>query len=258
MKEMYERFMRNRFLFEELVKRDFKKKYKRTALGMLWSILSPLMSLLVLYIVFGHFFGSRIEHYVTYLFCGNVLYSYYRESTSGGMNALVANSSIFSKINVPKYMFLLSKNISALINFGLTLIILFVFVLLDNLSFHLNYITLLYPIILLVVFNIGIGLILSAICVFFRDVNYLYDVFTMMLMYMSAIFYSIDIVPEAIRGFFYLNPVYCFIEYFRTVIMYDCVPDSVLHGLCFIYTFVALGLGAYVYKKYNYKFLYYI
>ena len=96
-------------MFEELVKRDFKKKYKRTILGMVWSVLSPLLTLLVLKIVFTTFFGREIEHYTIYLFCGNLLFAYFRESTQTGMSALLSNSSIFVKINIPKYLFLLSR-----------------------------------------------------------------------------------------------------------------------------------------------------
>ena len=98
------------FMFQELVKRDFKQKYKRTVLGMMWSILNPLLTLLVMKLVFTQFYGVQTEHYTTYLFAGNLMYSYYRESTSGGMYSLMSNSGIFSKINVPKYLFLLSKN----------------------------------------------------------------------------------------------------------------------------------------------------
>ena len=106
---------KNRFLFSELVKRDFKQKYKRTVLGMWWSVLSPLLTLLVMRLVFTQFFGRNISHYTTYLFCGTLVFSYFKESTNGGMNALMANRGIISKVNVPKYMFLLSKNISSLI-----------------------------------------------------------------------------------------------------------------------------------------------
>lgn len=111
----------HQFMFEELVKRDFKQKYKRTVLGMAWSVLSPLLTLLVMRVVFTRFFGRDTPHYTTYLFAGNLMFSYFRESTNGGMQSLMSNASIFTKINVPKYMFLLSKNVSAVINFGLTL-----------------------------------------------------------------------------------------------------------------------------------------
>lgn len=115
---MLKKYTRYRFLFEELVKRDFKKKYKRTVLGMLWSVLSPLLMLLVMRLVFTHFFGRHIEHYTTFLFCGNLVYTYFNESTSQGMMSLMGNASIFTKVNVPKYLFLFSKNVQTLINFG--------------------------------------------------------------------------------------------------------------------------------------------
>ena len=122
MRALILKMKKHQFLFEELVKRDFKQKYKRTVLGMGWSILSPLLTLLVLQLVFGFYFGRTIPHYTIYLFCGNLLFAYYKESTTSGMNSLMGNAAIFSKINVPKYLFLFSKNVSSLINFGLTLL----------------------------------------------------------------------------------------------------------------------------------------
>jgi len=159
---------------------------------MLWSVLGPLMSLGVMAVVFSHFFGREIEHYVIYLFCGNLVYSFFKESTSTGMTSLLDNAGIFSKVNVPKYMFLLSKNVSVLINFGINLLVLFVFCIGDGITFTWKFIMLIYPVVCLVVFNLGMGLILSALYLMFRDLRYLYDIFTLLLMYVSAIFYSID------------------------------------------------------------------
>ena len=170
-------------------------------------------------IIFTHFFGEEIEHYTTYLFAGNLIFSFFRESTTGGMNSLMSNAHIFTKINVPKYMFLLTKNVSSIINFGLTLLVFFVFAAIDGVQFTWKFLTLLYPICCLTIFNIGIGLILSALFVFFRDISYLYDVFTMLLMYMSAIFYTVDGYPAAIQRLFLCNPVYCVIKYVRLVVL---------------------------------------
>lgn len=255
---MLEQFLKNQFLFEELVKRDFKVKYKRTVLGMGWSILSPLLTLLVMNIVFSHFFGRGMKHYTIYLFCGNLLFNYYREATSNGMNSLMSNSRIFSKINVPKYIFLLSRNVTSLINFGLTLIVFFIFCIVDRVEFGIHFLALIYPIICLVVFNLGIGLILSALFVFFRDMSYLYDIFTMLLMYLSAIFYTVDIMQEKYQTMFLLNPVYVYIKYFRTVVLDGQVPSFELHLLGAFYAVMAILVGAWIYRKYNYKFLYYV
>lgn len=255
---MIEKIKRYRFLFEELVKRDFTKKYKRTALGMLWSVLGPLMTLAVMALVFTRFFGRNTPHYIVYLFCGNLVFSYFRESTSTGMQALYDNHSIFSKINVPKYMFLLSKNVSTLINFGINIGILFVFVAIDGISFGWKFILLLYPVGCLIVFNLGMGLILSALYIMFRDIKYLYDIFTTLLMYLSAIFYTVDVYPENIQRLFNLNPVYVYIRYFREVIIYNHIPSIKLHFAGALYAVTVLLIGAVIYKKKNYKFLYYI
>ena len=246
------------FLFEELVKRDFKKKYKRTILGMLWSVLQPLLTLLVMRLVFTQFFGRNTAHYTTYLFCGNLVFSYFNESTNQGMTSLMGNAGIFTKVNVPKYLFLLSKNVQTLINFGLTLCVFFVFCMLDNITFTWKLICLLYPICCLVLFNIGLGLILSALFVFFRDIQYLWSVFTMLLMYMSAIFYTIDSYSYTVQCAFLLNPVYLFIRYFRKIVIEATIPTIWFHLLMLADTAIVLGIGCWMYKKYNHRFLYYV
>lgn len=248
----------HRFLFEELVKRDFKKKYTRTVLGMGWSMLSPLLTLLVMWVVFSHFFGRNTPHYTTYLFCGNLVFSFFNESTSQGMHSLVGNAGIFTKVNVPKYLFLFSRNIQCLINFGLTLIIFAIFCVIDHITFTWRFIYLIYPIALLVLFNIGMGLILSALFVFFRDIQYLWSVFIQLLMYMSAIFYTIDSFSLKVRCLYLLNPVYVFIRYFRKIVIDMQVPSIWMHLLLLAYTLIALGIGCFIYRRYNSQFLYYV
>lgn len=258
MQSLLMRLKKNQFLFEELVKRDFKKKYKRTVLGMGWSILAPLLMLLVMDLVFSNYFGRGIPHYTIYLFCGNLIFSYFNESTNGGMQSLMGNAAIFSKVNVPKYIFLLSKNMSSLINFVLTLVVFFFFVYMDGLPFQVLFLVLLFPISCLVIFNVGMGMILSALFVFFRDISYLYSVFTMMLMYLSAIFYNIEILRPEYQTFFFLNPVFCYITYFRQVVIHGQLPSVELHLLCMFYAFLSILIGAFIYKKYNHRFLYYV
>ncbi len=246
------------FLFSELVKRDFKKKYKRTVLGMFWSLLSPLLQLIVMAVVFTQFFGRNTEHYIIYLFSGNLIFSFYKESTNGGMHSLISNANIIKKINVPKYLFLLSKEVSSFINFGLTLVIYFIFVAIDGIPFHVRFFMLLIPTLCLMIFNIGVGFILSALFVIFKDIQYLYEIFTQLLMYLSAIFYTVNSYPETIRKVFYLNPVYVYITYFRHIVIDGYIPGIATHVLCFGYAFAALGIGMLIYKKNNYKFMYYI
>lgn len=256
--KLLEKLRKNQFLFEELVKRDFKKKYKGTALGMLWSVLSPLLTLLIMRLVFTQFFGRNTPHYTIYLFCGNLVMSFYKESTKGGMKSLTSNASIFTKVNIPKYMFLLSKNVSSVINFLLTLTVFVLFCFLDDITFTWRWILLIFPIVCLTVFNIGVGLTLSALLVFFRDVEYLYDIFLTLLTYLSAIFYTLDRFPETIQRLFMLNPVYCYIRYFRIVVIECRVPSLAHHALCLGYALILILIGGWIYKRYNHKFLYYV
>lgn len=255
---MFERLKKHQFLFEELVKRDFKQKYKRTVLGMAWSILSPLLTLLVMKLVFTHFFGRNTPHFTTYLFSGNLVMAFFKESTRGGMNSLMSNASIFSKINVPKYLFIFSRNVSALVNFLIILVVYFIFCIFDNITFGFHMLTLSYPILCLLLFNLGVGMILSAMFVFFRDTQYLYDVFLTLLTYLSAIFYTVDRFSPTVQKLFLLNPVYCYIKYFRVVVIDGAIPSMQYHLLCAGYALVALGIGFLVYKKNNHKFLYYV
>ena len=255
---MIRKLMRNRFLFSELVKRDFTKKYKRTVLGMAWSILSPLLNLLIMWLVFNHFFGNNQNHYVIYLFAGQLVFSYFNDATNLGMNSLVCNAGIFTKVNVQKYLFLLSQNVSSLINFGLTLIVFFAFVLLDGVAFTWKFVLLLYPIACLIVFNIGIGLILSALFVFFRDMAYLWGIMTQLIMWMSAIFYPIDGYSYTVQCLFLLNPIYLFIRYFRKIVLDGVIPTPQFHLLMLAFSLLALGIGAGMYKKYNHEFMYYV
>lgn len=245
-----------KFLFSELVKRDFKQKYKRTVLGMVWSALSPICSFIIMKFVFTHFFG-RGEHYTTYLFIGIMINSFYSESTNAGMFSLAANGGIISKVNVPKYIFLLSKNVSCIINFGITFLVFLVFAYFDKITFTPTMLLLIYPILWLIVFNIGVGLILSALFVFFRDIQYIYSIFQQLLYYVSAIFYTTDAMPEYMGKIFLLNPIYDFITYCRLVTIDGVVPDLTLHLLCAGYAIVMLVIGLIVYKVNNYKFVFY-
>ncbi|MBQ9773374.1 MAG: ABC transporter permease [Clostridia bacterium] len=254
-------FHRHRFLFTELVKRDFKKKYKRTYLGMIWSLLSPLLSLSVMYLVFSNIFRSSIENYLIYLFCGNVVWTYFSDATNGGMASLMDNANIFSKINVPKYLFLFSRNLSSLINFGMTFIVFLIFCVATGVDFGFHFFLLIIPILCLIVFNIGLGLILSAMFVFFRDVQYLWSVFLTLLMYMSAIFYNpatIELFGVSADKLLMLNPVYTIIKYFRLIVLDGVIPNWQHHLLMLGYALLALTVGALIYKKKNHKFLYYI
>lgn len=246
------------FLLEELIKRDFKQKYKRTILGVGWSILSPMLTLLVMRVVFTKFFGRITPYYTTYLFCGTLLFSFFSDATSQGMTSLMGNAAIFSKVNVPKYLFLFSRIVQTLINFGLTLCVFFVFCALDGIIFTWKFTCLLYPILCMIFFNLGLSMILSALFVFFRDIQYLWAVFTQLVSYLSAIFYDVSSFNPVVQKLYLLNPVFVYINYFRKIVIDATIPSISYHILMLVYAVFFLGIGFYIYKKYNTKFLYFV
>ena len=247
----------NAFLFQQLVNRDFQQKYKRTVLGMAWSVLSPLCQLLVMMVVFKNLFGRSVNHYVIYMFAGNIIWSYFNESTNQGMSSLMNNAAVISKINVPKYLFLLSQNVSALINFGLTIGIFFMFCLIDHIDFTPAMFMLPDSVCCLVIMNVGIGMVLSALFVFFRDIQYLYRIFLTILNYLCAIFYTLDHFSPQMQRLFLLNPVYANIRYWRIIVLEGKIPSLQYHVLLLFYALLFLGIGAFFYKKYNHRFIYY-
>ena len=255
---VFQKIQKYQFLFEELVKRDFKKKYKRTMLGVAWSMLSPLLMLLVMKVVFENFFGRGMLHYTTYLFCGLLTFNWFSESTNGGMVSLFGNAGIFTKVNVPKYLFLFSVNVQVLINFTLTLLVFFLFCALDHVVFTWKFALLAYPIATLLLMNVGVGMILSALYVFFRDIDYLWRVFLQLLMYGSAIFYSVDSFSPKLQAVFAFNPVYRHIAYIREIVLAGTVPSALTHLTLLGYAAAAFLAGAFMYKHYNTRFLYYV
>lgn len=246
-----------RFLFEELTKRDFKKKYKRTILGVLWSVVSPFVTFLVQYFVFGCIFRRHDTQYVIYLLSGTLMYNFFTNATTTGMFSMYANGSILSKVNVPKSLFVLSSNSAATFNFLLTLVIYFIFMIFCHASFGIHLIMMIFPIICLIIFNIGMSYILSSLFVFFRDMQYLYQIFTMLFMYMSAIFYEISRFPENLRFVFDINPLYHFISYMRQLVITATVPDLASHIICLAFSLGMLAIGYCVHRKTEQKFVYY-
>ena len=253
-----DRIKRRQFLFEELVKRDFRKKYTNNLLGVAWSVLSPMLSMLVMRLVFTQFFGQTTAYYTTYLFCGNLLFSFFTESTSAGMFSLVSNANIFGQVSTPKYLFLLARSVQVLINFGLTLCVFFLFCALDGITFSPRLFALLCPILYLLVFNIGVSLLLSVLYIFFRDIQYIWTVFCQLLMFASAIFYRIDGYSPRVQRLYLLNPVYLAIRYFRDVVIDSVIPSASFHLLMLAYAAAALAAGCLVCRRYSDELSYYV
>ncbi|MDR1961293.1 MAG: ABC transporter permease [Gracilibacteraceae bacterium] len=257
LKRLAEKYKRYEFVFSELVNRDFKKKYKRSFLGILWSMLAPMFILMVLFYVFRYIFGNTQPHYIIYLFSGLLMFQYYSDATNGAMMALVSNAGIFSKVNVPKYLFLFSRVVSSTINLAFEMVVYFVFTAVDGVPFTWKFILLLFPIGCLFALNIGVGLIISALYVFFKDIQHLYGVFTTALMYFTPIFYGAEMLGEH-AFIFNINPLYLYINYVREIVIYGRIPPLTYHAACLAFAAAAVTAGMMIYKKYNHRFLYYV
>lgn len=252
-----EKVSQYRFLFEELVKRDFKKKYKRTVLGMLWSIISPFLTFLIQLFVFGSLFRRGDSNFIIYLLTGNLMFHFFSDTTTTGMFAMYSNASVLSKINVPKSIFLLSSNVAGTFNFFMTLLVYFVFMIFTGVNFGPHLFLMIYPILCMIIFNLGISYILSSLFVFFRDTQYLYSIATRLLTYMSAIFYYADALPENIQFVFAINPIYRYIAYMRQLVIDSTIPNLTSHLVCFGFAAVALIIGYLFHKKTEKKFVFY-
>ena len=245
-----------RFLLKQLIRRDFQARYKRAFLGVIWSMLSPLLQFVTQALVFSYFF-RRGEHFISYLIVGNIIYHYFSDATEHSMFVFTANIGILSRIRIDKRLLLISKNIACLLNFMLTMLIMFAIVLIDGIQPDVIWLCIAYPVFCLFFFHMGIGYILSTLHVFFRDTQYFYGLIIRNLMYFSAIFYRVSVFPEDIRRLFFYNPVYCYIYYFRSVIIDRAIPSLEVHALCFLYAFVFFLIGNAVYAANHQRFFNY-
>ena len=234
---MTEIFPEKRFLLKQLIKRDLTSKYKDSVLGIAWSFLNPLMIMIVFTAIFSMMFGRQIENYPVYFLSGRVIYDLFKSGTIGAMKSVKANSSILKKVYVPRYMFAVSKVCYEFINFLISLIIL------AGVMIVTSFLAVI-PIFFLILLIFGVGLILSVANTYFTDVGYLYDVFALILMYASALFYPIEIVPATIQKIFTLNPIYCAISCFRECVVFGVFPNlSALSYLAvFSLTFFFAGI----------------
>lgn len=225
---------RNRILLRELVVTDFKLRYQGSVLGYLWSLLKPLFLFAVLYVVFVHFlrFGADIEHFPIYLLLGIVMWSFFTEATTQGMQAIVARGDLIRKINFPKYVIVISGTISALINLVFNLIVVFVFMIINNVDIKSTILLLPLNILELYVFSLAVAFFLATAYVKYRDVSHIWEVFLQAAFYATPILYPISLVinqsKEAAQVLL-LNPVAQIIQDARyNVVTHDTVTTSTL------------------------------
>ena len=250
--------LKYKYLLSELVKRDIKIKYRRSILGMFWSVLNPLFFIAITYVVFSTIFKSSIKNFPLYAMTGQLIYSFFVESTTVAMTSIIGNGSLIKKVYIPKYVFPLSRVLSSFVNTGFSLIALLIVIIITRAEIYWTYILIPIPFIFIFIFSVGVSLILSSLAVFFRDIIHLYSVFTTMLAYLTAIYYPITIIPINLQKYFLINPIYRFINYFREIIVYGRVPSVSETLLCFFISLVTLIIGIYVFERKENEFILFV
>lgn len=247
-----------RFLIKQLVDRDFKAKYKRSILGVFWSFLNPLLNMLVQYVVFSNMFKFNIPYFPVYLLCGNVVFNYFSEACGMSLTSIVGNAGLITKVYVPKYIYPLTRIMSSMINLLISLIPLMAVALVSGLIPTKAYLLLPVPLLCLALFCLGLGMLLASAMVFFRDIQFLWGVLTTIWMYLTPIFYPIEALPEAVQSVVERNPLYFFLAFVRTCILDGVSPEPRMYVQCAVIGLVTLGIGAFVFKKTQDKFVLYL
>lgn len=243
------------YLIRQLISRDFKTKYKRSVLGVLWSFLNPMMTMVVQYIVFSTLFKSDIPNFPLYLLSGIVCFSFFSESTNMALMSIVGNASLITKVYVPKYIYPVTRVFSSTINLLLSLIPLAVVMLFTGTPLKPAILLLPFGLLCLIALSIGVGMILSTMMVFFRDTQFLWGVVIMMWMYATPIFYPESIIGEQFILIFKCNPLYHIIRFIRIILINGVSPEPKAYVLCFLASFIPLVLGAVIFKKNQDKFI---
>jgi lipopolysaccharide transport system permease protein len=213
-------FFKYRELFFQLISRDIKLKYRRSFLGYLWSILNPLFTMLIMTVVFSSMFARGIENFSVYLLCGNILFSFMAGAVGRAIPSVLGAAGIIKKVYVPKYIFTLAAVTSEFVTMLFSLGALLVVIILTGTPFSWRFFLIPIPIIEVYIFSIGMGLLLAQAMVFFRDIQYLWGVFSTAWMYLTPIFYPASMLPEKLRfAVTHFNPLYYYIAQFRYFVL---------------------------------------
>lgn len=247
-----------RFLIRQLVSRDFKTKYKRSVLGVLWSFLNPLLTMLVQYVVFSTIFKSDIPNYPAYLLIGIVTFNFFVEACGMSLGSIIGNAGLITKVYMPKYIYPLTRVMSSMINLVISLIPLLIVCIFTGVQFHKSVILAIYFLMCVVIFSLGFGLILASSMVFFRDTQFLWGVLSMIWMYLTPLFYPESIVPPELRVALYCNPLYYFIKGERLCILDGISPEPMMYVQCFLMAMAMLAVGALIFRKSQDRFVLYL
>lgn len=258
---------KDRFILKQLVTKDFKIKYRRSFLGVAWSVLNPLLMMIVMAVVFSTIFTQgrngtvSPELYPLYLIVGNVTFSVMSESTNQALMSIIWASSLLKKVKVHRWVFPVQKVLFSLVNFGFSLIAVAIVMIWFHIVPTWHLILLPVCLFLLMLFCMGLGMMLSALTVFFRDIMHLWSVVITAWTYLTPIFWTTDFIgqmPHVVRIIVYANPMYNYIQFMRDIFLFQTTPTFFTVGMCVAWAVVALVLGYVVFHKSEHKFILYI
>ncbi len=258
MKQLFNNFKKYKFLLNELVKKDIKLKYRRSYLGIIWTLLEPLLTMIVLSIVFGGFYGKSDKQFPVYILTGRLLYAYFNNGTKAACKSIRSHASMIKKVYVPKYIYPMSTILSNFIIFLISLLVLIGVAAYYRVQPTWYLVQALIPLVLLLVLTTGVGLILSTLCVFFRDLEYLWGVACMFIMYSSAIFYDpAKVVKTGYGWVLEINPIYAAICNFRHSVYGEPMDMQKLQYLLIV-SIVSCVVGVILFYKKQDDFILYI
>ena len=237
------------FALKQMVSREIKRKYARSYLGIVWSVLNPLMMMAVMSMIFTTIFKREIENFPIYYLTGQILFGFFSGATNHSMSALVDNKSLLIKVKLPKQMFVISRVLTEVANLGYTCIAYVLMLIVFRIQPSIAMILFLYDVVLMALFVLGISYILSIIYVHFGDIKHLYSVVIRLLMYMSAIFFPVESVAPALKRIIEINPVYAYIAFARICVMEGRMPDLKLWAQTLVWSLGMFVVGYFVFKK---------
>lgn len=251
-------FLKYRFLLQDLILKDIRIKYRKSILGILWSVLNPLLMMIVITAVFQNIFKVKVENFPIYYLTGSTLFNFFSEATVSGMSSVLSASSLIKKVYIPKYIFPLEKALFAFVNFLFSLIAVLLMFLILRTPLHWTALLFFVPAIYILVFAIGISLILSCWSVYFRDIIHLYGIVLTAWIYLTPIIYPVDALPKQMQMLMKFNPMHHYVDYFRQVLMYGHVPNLTENIICIGVSALSLIVGLFVFKRNQDRFILYI
>lgn len=247
------------FVFmKEVIKRDIKRKYYKSALGVLWTVLNPLLSMLVMTFVFSTLFKRNIENFPIYILCGQMIFNYISGASRQSLSAIIGNAGYIRAIYIPKYIFVLSRVVEGMVDLLFSLAALLIVMFFTHAPFTLNILMLPVLLVLVFMFTLGLSFILATYGTFFRDLHHLYGIFTSLWMWMSAIFYPLSIIPTRYRFVFDLNPAIHYIDIMRAIFHEGVTPTEKSLIIATCYSILMLLFGISVFKSKENKFFLYV